>query len=86
MKDFIFKIAQKIADWLGIPMDKVLHFAAGFTIALIGALIWDNEIGFALAILAGISKEIYDQFKYGGFDWKDLLVTILGGLIIYLTL
>ena len=85
MKEFIFKIAQKLADWLGIPMDKVLHFAAGFTIALIGALIFGKEIGFALAILAGISKEIYDQFKYGGFDWKDLLTTILGGLIIYLT-
>jgi len=81
---YIFKIAQELSDWLGIPTDKLLHFVAGFSIALIGSILFGKETGFALAILAGIGKEIRDQIVYGGFDIMDLIVTIAGGLLIFL--
>lgn len=39
-----------------------------------------KERGIYLAALAGLLKELYDQWSYGGFDWIDLLFTVLGGV------
>lgn len=69
-----------------VAVDKQAHFIAGFLIALITYLITEDAIiavFFATAI--GILKEIKDQIDYGGFDYKDLIATILGGCLIFLT-
>ena len=26
-------------------------------------------------IILAVSKEVYDEIKYGGFDWKDIVAT-----------
>ncbi|MCQ2971700.1 MAG: hypothetical protein MJ209_00140 [archaeon] len=45
---------------------------------LIGMLL--GFISVILAIAGGLYKEIIDQLDYGGFDWYDLLATIIGGI------
>lgn len=61
-----------------IAYDKKLHIACGFAIAISSYLIgiW----GLALAILAGIGKEVYDWWDYGKPDMYDMLATWAGGL------
>ena len=65
-----------------IKIDKILHFIAGFTIYKVGNIFTDKMIQlFFLVIVIAFLKELYDDLKYGGFDNKDLFVTILGGII-----
>ena len=60
-----------------IPKDKLLHFCAGLLLAQL-AYVWIWFI--VLPFFVGLLKEIYDEYKYGGFDWRDLLVTTAGAL------
>lgn len=60
-----------------IPKDKLLHFCAGLLIAQL-AYLWTWLIVFPFVI--GLLKEIYDEYKYGGFDWRDWLATVAGAV------
>lgn len=53
--------------------DKALHLVAGFFI--------DAHFGAVAMIASAIGKEIWDEYDYRRFDYKDLIVTIIGGLI-----
>lgn len=66
-----------------IPSDKALHFIAGLLVVAIAATIFPCVADWAIvfALIAGVSKEIRDEIVYGSFDWKDLVVTIAGGLV-----
>lgn len=66
-----------------IPSDKMLHFIAGLLITAIVAVLVPRfaPIAMTVAVVAGFAKEIRDEIAYGGFDWKDLLATILGGVV-----
>lgn len=71
-----------------IPYDKKLHFAAGFIVTVVVgiSLFWFAVnsfvmIGIGTGFLAGIAKEIYDEYDYGGFDWKDMIATWIGALV-----
>jgi hypothetical protein len=37
-----------------------------------------------VVFVAAAGKELIDEIRYGGFDYKDLIATLLGGLFIYL--
>ena len=56
-----------------IGVDKLLHFSIAMNIAFFSN-IW-------IAILMALLKELFDEIDYGGFDWKDLLASILGALV-----
>ncbi len=76
----MMSILYDLLSVLGITkaQDKVLHFLAGFIItALIGFAI-SLEYGILAGVMAGVLKEIYDEYKYGGFDSKDLIATLIG--------
>ena len=66
-----------------IPSDKALHFIAGLLVVALAATTLPSVANWAIvfAIIAGIGKEIRDQIVYSGFDWKDLVVTIVGGAV-----
>ena len=42
--------------------------------------IFKFKVGVALAILASISKELYDKFRPNGteWDWKDIIADLIG--------
>ena len=65
-----------------IPIDKILHFFAGYAIADLAYHLHPDFGGWIIlfAVGAGLAKELYDKYiKKSVFDWKDLVVTILGG-------
>jgi VanZ family protein len=75
-----------------IPTDKKLHMIVGFAISYsIGAafVIFKPEnkfmflIGIVIALLIGLSKEVYDYFHKATHtpDIMDALATLLGGVV-----
>lgn len=64
---------------IDISNDKMLHFLCGFLCALVVSAFSTPYLGFASAVLIGVAKEVYDFFKDGAFDSKDLLATLIGG-------
>ena len=56
-----------------IGVDKILHFSIAMNIAFFSN-VW-------IAILMALLKELYDEVDYKGFDWKDLLASVLGALV-----
>ena len=66
--------------------DKILHLLLGFIIAwrLIDINIhWMLSI--VIVIIFAVGKELYDYKYYGLFDYKDMIATISGGIILLLT-
>lgn len=75
---------KRLLQILGsIPSDKMLHFIAGMLGTAIVAVLVPRfaPIAMSVAVVAGFAKELRDEITYGGFDWYDLLATVLGGLV-----
>lgn len=66
-----------------IPHDKLLHFIAGMLITALVAVVFARfaPLAVTVAVVAGFAKEAYDEWAYGGWDWKDLLATVMGGVV-----
>ena len=61
-------------------MDKLVHFLCGLVITLVVGLFTLPLIGFIVAVLAGVGKELYDwKKKKQKFNVLDLLMTVYGG-------
>src|SRR5215831_4023434 len=65
--------------WFG--QDKLLHFAATGSLAVVGyantAMVTESRparagVGFALAVGAGAAKELWDLDGHGDASWRDL--------------
>ena len=66
-----------------IAQDKANHFLYGFLIFMISQYFLNDYISFGIVFAFAIGKEIKDQIVYKGFDYKDLLVTLLPSIIIH---
>lgn len=77
---------KKIIDFLGsIAADKLLHLIAGMLIAgVVGIIPCFANYALIVAVIAGVAKEVYDEFSYGGWDSLDLLYTVIGGAVMQL--
>lgn len=60
--------------------DKVLHAIVGFLIGVIGMATVDGW-AVVLVFIAAVGKELWDEYRYGGFDFFDMFVTLLAGWI-----
>lgn len=81
-----------------IKYDKLMHFAVGAVIAMIGAFLgsflwWLLELPLwivpilagILPLLAGVIKELRDAKQPNNrFDWQDMFATWIGGGLIFL--
>ena len=65
-----------------IPHDKANHFIYGFTIFVLSNLVLNEWTSLAIVCLFAFGKEIYDEWKYGGFDIYDAIWTIAPALIL----
>lgn len=74
------KLIKKLAS---IPHDKLLHSFYGTIVYILLSYI-NPSIAIAAVFILAISKEIYDEIKYGGFDYKDIIATIVIPILIYL--
>lgn len=66
-----------------ISQDKANHFLYGFLIFIISQYFLNDYLSFGVVFAFAIGKEIKDQIVYKGFDYKDLLVTLLPSIIIH---
>ena len=75
--------------------DKKLHFAAGSVAGIIGYN-WSYQrhynktkariIGLCTSLAAGVAKEVYDSYRGGIFDKRDILATGMGGVFVTFTI
>lgn len=85
---------KKIFDFIvSIPHDKLLHNLAGMLIALVALRVlafvcidgfFARFIAIGAVVAAAVLREIYNKRNGGVFDWKDMLYTVAGGLIVIL--
>lgn len=61
---------NRIYEWLLKNIDKLLHLTVSYMIA--------SLFGIWIAVMAGIAKEVYDQVKYKGWSWGDIIADGLG--------
>lgn len=80
---------KKIIKWFAnIPADKLLHFGVSAMITIFAShmLMHINPnpyinilSGMGFGLLAGVLKEIYDNYqKDNKFSWSDMLADVLG--------
>ena len=67
-----------------IPHDKANHFIYGFVIFILAYILLNVYFSYAIVCLFAFGKEIYDEWKYGGFDIYDAIYTIAPALILTL--
>lgn len=68
-----------------VGQDKWFHFIAGLIVAA-AMVIWTGWSWSALIAAAsvGIAKEVFDIITTKAYDWKDLVATFAGGVLIWL--
>ena len=75
---------HKILRYLAsIPHDKLLHSFYGILIYVVASLV-NPMFGILAVIVAAVAKELYDEFIYGGFDWKDIIATVGIPLLLFI--
>jgi putative lipoprotein len=71
--------------WFG--RDKLIHFAASGSLAIVGyagaSMLTENRparigVGAALAVSAGVAKELWDLDGHGDASWRDLSWDLIG--------
>jgi hypothetical protein len=67
-----------------IPLDKANHFIYGFGIFFLINLFLSNYWALGGVIVFALAKEIKDQILYKGFDYKDFLISLLPGVLLFL--
>ncbi|MDR1054319.1 MAG: hypothetical protein LBL90_00435 [Prevotellaceae bacterium] len=76
----------KLLNFLKVNFDKVLHFTAGMLIMLVVSIFFPLWVALLAVCVAALAKETRDQIVYRGFDWRDLVVTVAGGLLAWICL
>ena len=71
--DFLSKISK----------DKLLHSFYG-TLTYIIVSCFSHDIAILSVIALTVSKEVWDEKKYGGFDWKDIVATTIIPMMLYI--
>lgn len=69
MKDQIKKILKN---------DKALHLICNFIIVVVLGFTFNIVTGISIALIASLSKELYDEIKYKGWSWDDLIADLIG--------
>jgi hypothetical protein len=76
----------KLLNFLKANHDKVLHFTAGMLIMLLVAIFFPVWVAFLSVCVAALGKEVRDHVVYAGFDWRDLVITVAGGVLVLVCL
>lgn len=80
---------KRILDWFAeLEKDKILHDDMVLTVSLFAACVcklfftteWQivTACAFFAGFIAGVAKEIYDEWKYKGADERDWAADICG--------
>ena len=67
-----------------IPHDKANHIIYGLGIYYIVNLFFIPVVALCAAFVFSLANEIKDEYKYGGFDARDLAVTMICPIVLFL--
>jgi hypothetical protein len=66
-----------------IEQDKANHFIYGFFIFVLSNYFINDLYSIGIVFLIALGKEIRDQIVYKGFDYKDLIATMIPSIILH---
>lgn len=66
---------------IAIPIDKVLHFAAGFSLAALLGIWLPPLMVLVIVFIVGVLKELWDAKHNGDVEAADVVATVTGGLV-----
>jgi hypothetical protein len=66
-----------------IEQDKANHFIYGFFIFVLSNYFLNDLYSIGIVFLIASGKEIRDQIVYKGFDYKDLIATMIPSIILH---
>ena len=80
LKTMILRWVVRVATYLGVPSDKLLHFLCSALIMAMCSTFLNPMLSCFITIAIGLLKELYDCHKPNptGWEWHDLLADILG--------
>ena len=86
MRKLVFRVYRwvvKLATYLHLPSDKVLHFLCSAIIMGICSVFFNPMLSCFIALAIGLLKELYDCHKPNptGWDWHDLLADTIGIIV-----
>tara|TARA_R100001440_G_scaffold30597_1_gene49057 strand:+ start:69 stop:371 length:303 start_codon:yes stop_codon:yes gene_type:complete len=90
----IFFMITNIVSAQALRQDKLLHASGSYFVSsTVSSLVYDKTgdrnkslaIGFAVSMLVGIGKEVYD-IKHGDPDVKDILANTVGSSLGIITI
>lgn len=66
-----------------VDKDKANHFVYGSVITLVTLSITGSILTtFTICTIVAVLKEVWDMFYGSGFDWLDIVWTILGSVVV----
>lgn len=66
-----------------LPHDKANHIVYGVWIYILTDLFFLPIVALSIAFLFALTKELYDEKKYKGFDFVDLVVTMICPFVLF---
>lgn len=70
---------ERLINLANKNIDKILHFVFAYSIAVTMTLVFRSLwIGLSIAAAVSILKEAFDQWRYKGWSWGDLLADFVG--------
>ena len=75
MEQFLSKLSN-------IQKDKLLHSFYGTLLFVM--IPYSSYIALCVVFIIAIFKEIYDEYKYQGYDWEDIAYTVFIPIILFL--
>lgn len=73
------KIIQKLAS---IRTDRLLHSFYGTLVFALLAFI-DADLAMIGVVAIAVGKEVYDRYWGSGFDWIDVVYTVMVPVVLY---
>ena len=83
LKNELLRWVVKVATYLSVPFDKLLHFICAMAISAACVIVSTPIVAVVCTSVVSIAKEIYDCHKPNptGWDWHDLLADFYGMLV-----
>lgn len=80
----LYRLVVKLATFLHLPSDKVLHLLCSAMIMLLLQLFLAPPLAACLTLGIGVLKELYDCIKPNptGWDWGDIVADVVGIAIV----
>ena len=79
LKTKVLMWVVRVATCLGVPSDKLLHFACAMLCMIVVSWLTNDCFGLIVSLAVSIGKELYDKLSGRGYaEWGDLIADVIG--------